>query len=98
MNVQKILCLASLICFTTILPTLLPTEAETLSQDSVEISKEKSSRDGQHRESKDDKDDHDAEHDYHKDRDDHKDRDHHRDDYKDRDHHRNDDHYQKERH
>jgi hypothetical protein len=41
MNVQKILCLASLVCLTTILPTLLPTQAETLSQDSVEISKEK---------------------------------------------------------
>jgi hypothetical protein len=76
------------------LPTLLPTQAETLSQDSVEISKEKSSRDGQYHESKDDKDDHDSEHDDHKDRDDdHKDR----DDHKGRDHHRNDDHYQKER-
>jgi hypothetical protein len=59
MNVQKILCLASLVCLTTILPTLLPAQAETLSQDSVEISKEKSSRDGQHPESKDD---HDSDH------------------------------------
>jgi ABC-type Zn2+ transport system substrate-binding protein/surface adhesin len=85
MNSQKILYWAGLVCLTTILPVSMPAQAEKLSQNSIEITRQESSQGLQRKKSENDKGrdrNHDREY---KHRDDHdSDRDHDRE-YKHRD-------------
>ncbi len=95
MNSQKILYGAGLVCLATILPALLPAQAEKVSQNSVDITRQESSQDSQRKESKNViKGDRQSDHNYNKDSRDHHDRDrnddggrkHHDDHDSDRDH------------
>ncbi len=68
MNSQRILGWVGLVCLATVLPALLPAQAEKLSQHSLEIIRQESSQDLQRKESENDKGrDRQSDQNYHKD-------------------------------